>query len=140
MDFATFRTDTALEDEGAWVALDDQTRVKVARIGNRKYREAFQRRIRPYAKALKAGALSDKIAEQIMTDTLAETVLLGWQGFTRDGAELAYSAEAARAMLADPAYKDFRDLVVEIAGEMATFKRRADEDAEKNSATSSAGS
>ena len=140
MDFNQFRSDLALEEDGVWIALDDASRIRVARIGNRKYREAFQRRIKPYAKALKAGALSDAVAEQIMTDTLAETVLVGWEGFTRDGAEQPYSAEAARALLADPAFKNFRDFVVEMAGELETFKRRADQDSEKNSATSSAGS
>jgi hypothetical protein len=67
-------------------------------------------------------------------------VLLDWQGLQRGGAPVAYSPREAAAILADPAYKDFRDLVVELAGDQEAYRERDLEDAEKNSATSSAGS
>jgi hypothetical protein len=142
MDLNRFKADTALEDEGVWNTVDAASgcRLKIARIGNRRYRETMARRLKPYRRALRSGTLDDQVTERITAEVLAETVLLDWQGLERAGEAVAYSPEAAAAILADPAYKDFRDLVVELASDQEAYRERELEDAEKNFATSSAGS
>ncbi len=142
MDLNRFKADTALEDEGVWTTVDAASgcRLKIARIGNRRYREAMARRLKPYRRALRAGTLDEQVTEKITAEVLAETVLLDWQALERHGSPVAYSVAAAAAILADPAYKDFRDLVVELAGDQEAYRERDIEDAEKNSATSCAGS
>ncbi|MEQ8396502.1 hypothetical protein [Thalassobaculum sp.] len=142
MDLNRFKADTALEDEGVWTTVDAATgcRLRIARIGNRRYRETMARRLKPYRRALRAGTLDDQVTERVTAEVLAETVLLDWERLERGGAAVAYSREAAAAILADPAYKDFRDLVVELASDQESYRERDIEDAEKNSATSSAGS
>lgn len=144
MDIAKFRSDSRAEDEGLWVPLDgdggpDGARLKLARIGNRRYREAMQRRMKPYRRALRAGTLDEATAEAVTAEVLAETVLLDWRNLDLDGQRLAYSVETARRLLADPAFRDFRDLVVELAGDMEVYRAREIEDAEKNSGTSCTG-
>jgi hypothetical protein len=142
MDLNRFKADTALEDEGVWTTVDAASgcRLRIARIGNRRYRETMARRLKPYRRALRAGTLDDQVTERITAEVLAETVLLGWQALERGGAPVDYSPEAAAAILADPAYKDFRDLVVELASDQEAYRERDIEDAEKNSATSCVGS
>lgn len=142
MDLSRFKTDTALEDEGVWTTIDasSDAQIRIARIGNRRYREAMARRLKPYRRALRAGTLDDSVTERITAEVLAETVLLDWRGVTADGAPLPYSRDAARDLLLDPAYRDFRDLVVELAGELDLYRERDLEAAEKNSVTSCAGS
>ncbi|EDP66831.1 hypothetical protein BAL199_17258 [alpha proteobacterium BAL199] len=141
MDLNRFKADTALEDEGVWSTVDAASgcRLRIARIGNRRYRETMARRLKPYRRALRAGTLDDQVTERITAEVLAETVLLDWERLERDGVAVAYSREAAAAILADPAYKDFRDLVVELASDQESYRERDLEDAEKNSVTSSAG-
>lgn len=141
MDLSRFKTDTALEDEGVWTTIDasSDAQIRVARIGNRRYRETMARRLKPYRRALRAGTLDDSVTERITAEVLAETVLLDWRGVSADGVPLPYSREAARDLLLDPAYRDFRDLVVELAGELDLYRERDLEAAEKNSATSCAG-
>ena len=142
MDLNRFKADTALEDDGVCITVDAASgcRLKIARIGNRRYREAMARRLKPYRRALRAGTLEDPVTERITAEVLAETVLLDWRGLERGGSAVAYSREAAAAILSDPAYKDFRDLVVELASDQEAYRERDLEDAEKNFGTSSAGS
>lgn len=142
MDLNRFKADTALEDEGVWTTVDAASgcRLKIARIGNRRYREAMARRLKPYRRALRAGTLDDQVTERITAEVLAETVLLDWRGLECSGVAVVYGREAAAAILADPAYKDFRDLVVELASDQEAYRERDLEDAEKNSETSCAGS
>ena len=133
MDLNRFKADTALEDEGVWTTVDAASgcRLKIARIGNRRYRETMARRLKPYRRALRAGTLEDQVTEKITAEVLAETVLLDWQGLEREGNPVTYSGAAAAAILADPAYKDFRDLVVELASDQEAYRQRDIEDAEK---------
>ncbi|WP_420562609.1 hypothetical protein [Thalassobaculum sp.] len=142
MDLSRFKTDTAREDEGVWTTIDasSDAQIRLARIGNRRYREAMARRLKPYRRALRAGTLDESVTERITAEVLAETVLLDWRGLTDGAAPLAYSRETARDLLLNPAYRDFRDLVVELAGELDLYRERDLEEAEKNSATSCDGS
>ena len=130
MDLSKFKADRTAEDEGVWVALDgDDTgaRVKLARIGNRRYREAMQRRMKPFRRALRAGTLEEATAERVTAEVLAETVLLDWQDLALDGAALAYSPDRAR------------ELLLEMATDIELYRQQDQEEAEKNLPPSSAG-
>ena len=131
MDLGKFRTDRAREDEGVWTDIGDGARLKLARIGNRRYRELVQRVFRPHRRALRSGTLPEETSEALMSDVIAETVLLGWDGLLLDGRPVPYAPERARAVLADPAMRDFRDMVVELAGDMEMYRQQDLEDAEK---------
>lgn len=141
MDLNRFKADTTLEDEGVWVPIDTDggAELKVARIGNRRYRETMARRLKPYRRAIRAGTLDDSVTERITAEVLAETVLLDWRGLERDGQNLPYSASTAAELLKDAGYKDFRDLIVEMASDLENYRERDLEEAEKNSRTTSAG-
>ena len=142
MDLSKFKADRTAEDEGVWVALDGDdsgARVKLARIGNRRYREAMQRRMKPFRRALRAGTLEEATAERVTAEVLAETVLLDWRDLALDGAALAYSPDRARELLLDPALRDFRDLIVEMATDIELYRQQDQEEAEKNLPPSSAG-
>lgn len=138
MDLTRFKADPVLEDEGVWTSVDAGTEasIKIARIGNRRYREAMTRRLKPYRRALRNGTLDEKVTAEV----LAETILLDWKGLTQDGVPLTYSPDAAKDLLCDNRFKDFRDLVVELAGDLELYRQQDIEDAEKNFEPSSTGS
>lgn len=142
MDLTRFKADPVLEDEGVWTSVDAGTEasIKIARIGNRRYREAMTRRLKPYRRALRNGTLDEKVTEKITAEVLAETILLDWKGLTQDGVPLTYSPDAAKDLLCDNRFKDFRDLVVELAGDLELYRQQDIEDAEKNFEPSSTGS
>jgi hypothetical protein len=123
MDLQKFNSDPKKEVEGVWTALDETSRIKVARSGNLRYREAFRKAMLPYRQAMRAGILSEKIAEKVMTEVLADTVLLDWEGFTDGGKDLPYSKENAKAMLGAEHLKDFRELVITLSENAERFRQ-----------------
>ena len=139
MDFNSFKTDLGREDGGVWVDLDATARVKIARTGNSRYRDLLRAKLKPHRRAIQAETLSDDIADRLLAEVMAETVLLDWQGLTENGEPVAYSTAKARELLSDPALKDFRELIGQLAGDMELFREQDLAAAEKNSPKSSAG-
>ena len=139
MDIAKFRIDPAAEDEGVWTALGGDAEVRLARIGNRRYREALAARLKPYRRAIRAGSMPEEAIEKLVTEAVCETVLLDWRNLELDGEPVPYSPARALELLSDPAMRDLRDLVVELAGDMELYRARELEEAEKNSPRPSRG-
>lgn len=139
MDIATFRTNKSLENEGAWTDLAGDARVKLARIGNRRYRDMLQAKLKPHRRAIRAGTLSDEVTEALMTEVIVETVLLDWENIELNGVVVPFSRDAALDILGDPEMKDLRNMIVELAGDMELYRAKDLEEAEKNSAASSPG-
>jgi len=133
MDLAkTFKTDTAKEQEGTWVPLDDGTaKLKIARMNNPRYREAQQRKLQRYKMAARSKVVPDDVWEGILNELIAETILVDWEGITNDGKPYPYSVENAKQSLTE--LKDFREMVLGFADDMANFKASLDEATEKNS-------
>ena len=128
--FKKYATDEKLEEDGTWTEIGPKTRLLVARLGNPRYRAAFKRLSRPYQAQIDRNSLPEEIQEQILIKSLAETVLLGWEGLEEGGQPLAYSKETALRLLTD--LKDFRDDVLTLARQAEAYRVQALEDAVKN--------
>lgn len=139
MDLSNFKTDNKLEEEGSWVQVGKDAKIKVARIRNKKYLKLFKRLAAPYKSSIRKGSLEDSVADDILNKCIAETVLLDWKGLSVEGSELEYSSEEAYKILSNPEYKDFKDMVVEIADDMEVFKNNEEEEDIKNLPASSVG-
>jgi hypothetical protein len=138
MDLSEFDYDRRLAEEGVWVPLDATTSLRLARLGNPRFRAALAREQEPYRLALRAGTLDEAAQERIMVRALAEGVLLDWRGMSQGGTELAYSTSEAERVLAS--FPDFRELVVKLAGMRRWYREAEIEDAKKNSVGASRGS
>lgn len=129
--YQQFATDEQKEVEGAWVALSATTRIRVARMGNARYKAAIKRLSAPYrTMGLLDDAIPDDVWEQITREAVAEAILVDWEGVTKDGAPLPYSKEEALAVL--KARKDFYGLVTTTAQHMDQYRVRAQATIEKN--------
>lgn len=138
MKISAFRTDENLEVEGVWVDLGDGGKVKVARLGNPQHRKVSQALGRPHQAQIRAGRLKPEVAEKLGIQATAQAILLDWEGIEDDDGKLIpYSQEKALELLTE--LKDFRDTVLEIAGEMETFRAQEIEESVGNSASASAG-
>ncbi len=137
MDIDKAFTDETLEREGAWVEYREGSRVKLARLGNPRFQRMYEAKMRPYRRLERQNKMDPELTTKLLCDCLAETVLLGWEGFDHQGKPVPYSTEGAKALLMRS--MDFRDEITVLATEEENFKQAMDEESEKNSQTPSAG-
>jgi hypothetical protein len=129
MDFKTFATDEKKEEQGVVIPLGPKSWIRVARIGNRNFRDKSKIKMQPYETLARIGKVPEEIQEQIVRELIAETVLLDWGGFTEDGKEIAYSYDNALRALTEN--KDFFAFVAECGNSSDNF-RPSKSDTEKN--------
>ena len=118
--YEKFKTDEGKETEGAWVPLSATARIKVARMGNARYREYMRKKSAPYRQSGIANAVPSEVLEQIVREAVAETILVDWAGITTDGKEIPYSKETSLLFCTD--LKDFYNVVLTAADNMETFR------------------
>ena len=114
-----YGTNENKEIEGIWQDMGDGIRMRIARIGNPKYQKMFQRISKPHRKAIRRGTLKEDVAEKLMIECTAETILLDWEGIELDGQSLPYSKENAIKILTD--FKDLKEYVNDFANEMEAY-------------------
>lgn len=129
--FAAYATDAVAESEGRWVQLDKETSVLVARTGNPNYLKALRQRMRDaQIDTSDESEANEKLVADLINETLAETILLGWKGkFEFKKKPLEYSQANAKMVLD---LKDFRKRITDISDKGESF--RVKEEAEQGNA------
>lgn len=131
MKITKFATDTALENEGTWVDIGDGATLLVARKGNRRYRDRMRTLLKPHRASMRAETMPDDLADRLLIEAEAETILLGWEGIEdADGNPIAYSTKEAKRLLSE--HKDFRALVDELSSTAETFRAQEIEEGAEN--------
>lgn len=125
-----FGTDKTKEQEGVWHDLGDDLRMKIARIGNPNYQKRFQALSKPHRRAIRRGTLSDDVAEKLMIQCLAETIVLDWEGLEENGEPVPYSMDEAIRILTD--YPELRNYINDIANELEGYQEEENKEAEEN--------
>lgn len=126
-----FGVDAKKEQEGVW--RDDiggDIKIKIARIGNPNYQKRFQALTKPHRRALRSNRLSDDIAEKLLIQCLAETIVLDWENVEEKGKKIPYSLENAIKLLTD--YPELRSTINDIANELEGYQAEEEEDAVEN--------
>lgn len=123
--FSSFATDEKLENEGKVFPLSKDASVLVARSGNPKYLAALRKKMTDAQLDLTSGEEADQLAETILVEVIAETILLGWKGFTEKGVAVPYSVAKAKEYLA---LKDFRKKVVGLSENFTSFKLKEEKE------------
>jgi hypothetical protein len=126
----SFGTNKEAEQQGVWVDLDETTKLKIARGGNKANRELVKKLLAPHKIALRNDKLPEHIIEDVGCKAMAQTILLDWQGMQEDGKNLPYTPENAERLLKD--YPDFRDQVAQLSGEISLFQIEQEEAKTKN--------
>lgn len=130
--YTFFQTDTNLEKDGIVVDYGD-FRFRIARAGgaNTRFQKTLAARIRPFRRAIDAGAITDADADKILHGVFVDSVLLGWEDVTDEhGNPLEFTRENALKLFSD--LPDlFRDLQQQ-ASVVANFRREDLQDTIKN--------
>lgn len=121
--FSSFATDEALENEGKWFPLSKTAKIKVARAGNPRYQSLLRAKMKEAQLEYSSGDEADQLAEAILIDVMANTVLLGWEGLKYQGKDAAFSVSMAATFLK---VKDFRKKVTELSGNFESYKVQAE--------------
>lgn len=118
--FNELATDEALELNGTWRDIGKGAKLLLARSNNRRFARLMNKLYEQNREVLDAeGDEADKMSDKLIIQTMAETVLLGWQGISYKGQPLDHSLDNAKMLLA---HADFRSLVTRKAGEIDGYK------------------
>lgn len=130
--FADFATDTTREASGVWEPYRGDVEFLIARAGNPNYNNMIVSLAKRNKRILDGKNEAARLkSEELMIETLANTVLLGWKGSLKwKGQPLGeYTPKKAAELLA---VKDFRDWVEAVAGDHERFRiENLEEAAEK---------
>lgn len=134
--FDVLETDTAAEEDGKWFkdVMDDGTGIdlKIRALGSSESIKVRRRLDRKNKKLMKGGQyVNIKDAMDVLTEQIAEAVLLDWNGiYDRNKELLPFSKENALALLTK--LPKFRDLVTNLSASMDNFRIEQREATEKN--------
>lgn len=118
--FSQFASDETLENNGAWQDIGGDSKLLVARAGNRKYAKLLTKLVEKNKRVLDGNDdAADAKSDEIMVQVIAETLLLGWEGITYKGKELPYSIDNAKLVLG---MKEFRKVVAKLAEDQDAYK------------------
>lgn len=135
-----FATDESLEEQGAWVTVNDLLgiKIKIRRLRSDAVVKAFERIVRETYNSEEGenlirnpDGMTEDQAMTVLKRQLAEAVIVDWKGVrdAQTGKEIPYSPQTALQLME---MKDFREFVYAKANERDTFREKADEEAEKN--------
>lgn len=102
--YEQFKTDLRLEQEGITLDLGEAGKFLLARAGgsNKKFAKKFKDVSRPHRRAIQNQSIDDETANQIMVESYADAVLMGWSGVTgSDGQPLEFNRANAIKLLTD---------------------------------------
>lgn len=79
--YELFTTDTSLEQKGIALEYGAAT-IIVARAGgaNKKFQSVMERKMRPYRTAINSGTMDEDVAEKLLAEAYAESIILAWEG------------------------------------------------------------
>ena len=124
-----FKTDEKKEIEGEVFRLSNGAFAQIARWNNPEHAKVTNRLRRPYmaANGRMKSSMTDEKGNEIMVESMATTILLGWKAEEKD--QLEYDVEVSKELLGN---KDFLLEVFEISQDRANFLAEEKEKAAKN--------
>jgi hypothetical protein len=129
IDFSQFKADSKKENEGVWIPVGPDSRVKIIRLSSRRFRDAQKEKMLPYENIQRLNVLKDEQQEILLAELVGETVILDWEGFTENGSVCPFSSENAVRVCKEN--RDFLMFIVEQASSLDNF-RPPKEQSEKN--------
>jgi|TARA_R100000501_G_C2618568_1_gene112040 hypothetical protein len=126
--------------EGIWVTYMYDIELKIARLGNSKYKEYAAKLLAPFVRESRGKVLPDERLEKVTKPAVANCILVDWRNIQNDdGTEFEYSPEKALEILSDDKYVDLYEFVMLTSGNSEIFRAELQEDSAGNLEKSSSG-
>lgn len=136
--YKQFKTDPNYESQGITLEYGNTPngkpiRIKIARAGgsNSKFLKVLEIKSKPYRRQLQNETIDPKIADNILMEVFAETVVLGWENVEEEnGTPMPFTKENCLRL-----FRDLPDLFADIreqASRAALFKAEIKELSTKN--------
>jgi hypothetical protein len=122
--------DSNLEESGVWMDYYDGSRIKVASVRSKRFRETKERIEKPYERLIRRDILPKDKKEELEARTIAEGLLIDWEGFLNHGEELPYSKEMAYKLVKSQSW--FRLDILTMAADEAAYRKEDVEEVAKN--------
>lgn len=111
------KTDASKETEGVWTEYEG-VKVLIARMNNASFLRALRDKAKTTVEGSLQGMATDK-SDALMTEIMAEHILLDWKPFEYDKGTVEYNRENAISLLThDP---DFRDFLADYSRNVSNF-------------------
>lgn len=115
-------TDLDKATAGVWIEYEDGISFRIARANTPGYRDALRKMQRQHKRQIEQGTLSDIKSDKLMSELMADWILLGWKGLKNGKEDFPYTPENARAFLAEPAYADIKEWIMMQALEAENYR------------------
>jgi len=128
-----YETDASLEAEKGVTLQYPFGEITIHRAGgsNAKFAQVFNVKLKPHRRKHEQDILEDEIKENILIETYAETVIVGWNNIKdREGKNLKFNVKNCVKLLKDLP-ELFKDIQLQ-ANDFATFKAEQESIEEKN--------
>ncbi|PCI54164.1 MAG: hypothetical protein COB36_10760 [Alphaproteobacteria bacterium] len=132
MDINNFKTDVTKAEEGIKVPLSDGVWIQVRRKGCEQFQKCYERLQKPYALQIRKKQLDEETAARILWEAVAEGLVVDWSGFEEGGKTLKFSTDNAKRFLCNDAFTELREIVLDAAGDMDSFRAEVVEGGVKN--------
>jgi hypothetical protein len=123
--------DREKEQDGVWFTTEEGWKLKIARIGNRKYKQAIRKVAIDNQRSIK----KDKSGELILglsKEAAAEYILLDWKDLLEDDEKTVMPYSSKRALEIFNEYDEFYELALEYASREDEYRAELVEEAVKN--------
>lgn len=131
--FDAYDMDENLEaGEGVRVEYDDGRAFVLHRAGgaNKKFARVMQAKTKPHTRKIQAGTMPDSVADRLLAEVYAESVIIGWDGITAGGKPVPFNTDNVVAfLLAKP---EVFTAIQRDAQDLSVFRRAENEAAAKN--------
>ena len=119
-----FKTDAAVEKDGIELDYGKGGVIRICRAGgaNSRFGKLLGDRLKPYRRQLDNGTMDDDVANRIMAEVYADSIIIGWRSIADpDGNDLEFTRENCVRLLIDLP-ELFRD-IQEQAAKVANFRK-----------------
>jgi len=128
LDIESLAVDPTAAEEGVWATFMG-AKFKIARYNSDRVNFLRSKLTLDKWDALTAGdENSDAIANDIAARVLSEAVLIEWEGVSKGGEPLPYSAEVGYEYLINPRFRDLNQFIENFSMNRANFRERAEEE------------
>lgn len=117
--YEMYETNIDRETSGITLDFGDAGKIQVARAGatNKAFAQMLEAKTRPHRRQMDTDTMPYGVADRIMREVFAETVVLGWSGIHgKDGEVIEYSVEACIKL-----FEDLPDWFTQVREEAAKF-------------------